>query len=323
MLYLVLAGLVGIVFHDQLTQRATIEPAQAVADSQGNRVESRLDAAKSASVLPSTTERAGLGEAGPALFAPHSWQAPAPQIVASPPAPVAPPLPYRFAGTFTENGTQQVLLAKGDAVVPVKLGETLDGAYLVESIRDSEIVLQYLPLGVRQTIPVNSAIAVAALADAARSEGWEEAAKGGVQAPPSGAAPLATLEWSGPQRVRLGEPFDVALKMNSSQLVQSAPLQLRFDPAVLESLAVRPGRFFGAARRQFTHRVNSDGTIFVGASVPVAVKAADAELLVVTFKAVSATPEASLAVMKLGLLGPDGKPVATEQLTAYRTTIVR
>jgi len=51
--------------------------------------------------------------------------------------------------------------------------------------------------------------------------------------------------------------------------------------------------------------------------------AADAELLILTFKAVGQAPEAQLGISSVRLSGSAGRPIAVEQLAAYRTSITR
>jgi len=67
-------------------------------------------------------------------------------------------MPYRFAGKLLQDGKLQVFLSKGDATIPVREGETLDGIYRVESIGEDRITLVYLPLKHKETIPVFSLI---------------------------------------------------------------------------------------------------------------------------------------------------------------------
>lgn len=103
-------------------------------------------------------ERAPLGETQGALFGSRAWQPPPSQIASKPAAPTVPPMPYRFAGKLLQDGKLQVFLSKGDATVPVREGETLDGIYRVESIGEDRITLVYLPLKHKETIPVFSLI---------------------------------------------------------------------------------------------------------------------------------------------------------------------
>lgn len=68
-----------------------------------------------------------------------------------------PPMPYRFAGTSSQGGATQYLLARGERVFAVQVGEILDSLYRVESTSEHEIALRYLPLGLRQIIPLYAA----------------------------------------------------------------------------------------------------------------------------------------------------------------------
>jgi len=125
----------------------------------------------------------------------------------------------------------------------------------------------------------------------------------------------------GPQRVKLGSRFDVALKVTSGQPVHASPMQLRFDPAYLEFVAAKPGKFFGGGNRNFSYRASPDGSIFVGASSQNPAPAADAELLILTFRSVKAAPAAELSVSSLNLQGPAGRPIAFDPLVVFKTAI--
>ncbi len=67
-------------------------------------------------------------------------------------------MPYRYAGKLVQGGRESVLLAKGDMVFPIDEGETLDGAYRVESIGETQVTLTYLPLAREERIPVDSSL---------------------------------------------------------------------------------------------------------------------------------------------------------------------
>lgn len=87
-------------------------------------------------------------------FAPRGWQAPPPILeapkavvqAAPPPTPAAPPgappLPYKFMGRMnddTDSGGQVIYLSKGDQMVTVQGGETLDDTYKVLSVAADHI----------------------------------------------------------------------------------------------------------------------------------------------------------------------------------------
>jgi hypothetical protein len=221
--------------------------------------------------------------------------APAAQTPATPVPPAAPPMPYRVAGSIVADGVRQVLLAKGDAVFPIRPGDMLEGDYRVNSIGDDEVTLLYLPLGVRESLPLLAA------AHASRP---------------------ARVRWDGPGRVQAGQAFKVALRVTSEEHLRAAPLELSFDAGVLEPVSVQPGKTFEAAG--FSHRVNAAGSIVVGASGRAAepVKAPpDSELVVFVFKAIRPAQATELTLASLLLQGEVGKPLAVEPPGAFRATI--
>jgi hypothetical protein len=312
-----LAAIAGYLLLDQPATR----PGVAVAER--GRAELRA-AAKGAPVerleLP---ERRGLSPTQGELF--RAPPPPAPAVKKPPPAPVAaapvaPPLPYRFAGKVRKGSEEEVLIAKRDLVFPVKAGDTLDGVYKVESVSAERIELVYLPLGTPNHIVVSSALdperASAPLAAAATPAPASPAAASASGATSSGPA---QLRWDGPERVAAGESFSVALRVSTSEQLRAAPMQLRFAPDVLQPLNVRPGKFFGEG--SFSYRVNPEGSIFVGASSSAAAAGDDAELVVVTFRPIKGGTTAELSMGSLSLQGASGRAIAHQQLSAFRTAI--
>lgn len=255
------------------------------------------DAVFDAGALP---QRAALGKTRGDLFAsPAARRLPQAHVAA--PAPQAPPLPFRFAGVTVVGGERQVYLSKGRAVFEVKQGAILDGAYRVDSVEPAQVRLTYLPLQKQELV------AIASVLPAARPSALPPAA--------------ARVAWTGPSQVRVGAPFKVALRVDSSQAVHAMPMRLRFDPQLLEPLGVAPGSFFLHAGRRFVTRLDPGGSIFVGASKASAAPAADAELIVLTLRAVKAAPAAELRIAALDLQGAGGKSIALAALPSYRTEI--
>lgn len=351
-LFAILAGTLGLVALDFGRDARSTRPSNRQAadgrNTDAKTGESSQPGAGSNSSQVALPERPHLGESRTGLFSSHSWQPRAPIPTASVlSAPTAPPMPYRYAGKVVQGGRLSVLLSKGDTVFPIKEGQTLDGAYRVESIGETQITLTYLPLKHKETIPVFSTLPVtvaqsdaaavvagqaalqpamttqtasaAAVSSAAASPArTTAAAAGGAQAPGTEAAQLL---WQGPQRVKLGSRFEVALKVTSGQPLQASPMQLRFDPTFLEFIAVKPGKFFSGGNPNFSYRAGPDGSIFVGASSPSAAPVFDAELLVLTFKPLKAAPAAELSIASLSLQGPAGRAIAFGQPAAFRTAI--
>jgi hypothetical protein len=232
------------------------------------------------------------------------------EAAAPPPAPVAPPMPYRVAGQVVHDGPPRVVLARDDRVFFVREGDILEGGYRVESIKSDAVTLVYTLLDERQTLAVASALQVP-VAPPIASRGVKQVAVGEGRP--------AQLRWEGPASVTAGNEFEVALKITSDKLVRGSPLQLSYDAKLLEPVAVRAGGFF--AEGSFTYRVNPSGSITVGAfgkgDVP-----DDAEFVVVTFKPIRAGTTAELKLSSLVLQGAGGALVH-EPLAAFRTAVTQ
>jgi hypothetical protein len=243
---------------------------------------------------------------------PPSRAAPAP----APVAPSAPPMPYRVAGLMVQDGVAQVVLAKGDRVLTVREGETLDDGYRVEAIKPDGVTLVYLPMNARETLPLVSVLGIDAPPARAVAQSSPQApANAGVAQ--AGDARPAQLRFEGPEKVVAGSNFNVALKVTSEQPVRASPLQLSYDAKLLEPVGVRAGDFFAGG--SFSYRINPSGSISVGALGSGEV-ASDAEFLVVTFRPIRAgTTELKLSSVLLQ--GATGRAIVHAQPASFRTAI--
>jgi hypothetical protein len=310
LLFGALAGAVGFVVLDKPAPSPQAVPI-AKTDSPAPRANSTADPLRMPDQRELDSARGELFNAPPLPPLPKK-KAP-PVVEAPPPAPVAPPVPYRFAGKVLKGGEEEVLVAKGEFVFPVKVGDTLDGVYKVESIGNDRIEVVYTPLGSKDRITVSSALESEAAAARASS-----AAAQAPAAPVADGRP-AQLRWEGPDRVQAGANFTVALRVNTKETLRAAPMQIRFQPDVLEPVNVRPGKFFGEG--SFSYRVNPSGSIFVGATSQPPAPAADAELVIVTFKPIKRGATAELSMSALSLQGVAGRTISYEQVSAFRAAI--
>ena len=347
----VLAGLGGLVVHDYVIDEQATRPSSTatVADRIARQGESTPVGADQRGVSLALPDRAPIAQSRTGLFSSHSWQ---PSISRSAPrrsarvALAAPPMPYRFVGALVQDGKLQVLLATGDTVVPAREGETIEGGYRVDSIGEDQITLTYLPLKKKEVIPLFSSLLPAAKRGALASAESDQVpaqqvSSGAASNPGDGArhpdsvrgtavvkadvdrgnnAP-ARLLWHGPNRVQLGKKFTVSLRVTSAQPVRASPMRIKVNPALLETVAVKPGQFFGKSDRDFGYRVNPDGSIFVAATSQNPTPATDAEFVVLTFIPRRAAPEAELNIASLSLEDPAGRPIAFGQPQAFRTAI--
>lgn len=88
-------------------------------------------------------------------FRAKSWYvAPPAPPPAPPPKPTAPPLPFKYMGMFEENGKATVYLVRGDESFAVATGEKFADSYQLEKIERGMLVINYLPLSIRQTLAI-------------------------------------------------------------------------------------------------------------------------------------------------------------------------
>ncbi len=87
------------------------------------------------------------------MFASKSWFVPPPPPKAS--VPTAPPLPFVYIGKLAEEGQKVIIiLSKQNRSYQVREGDVLDNIYRVDEVRPPVLTLTYLPLDVKQTIPI-------------------------------------------------------------------------------------------------------------------------------------------------------------------------
>jgi hypothetical protein len=91
-------------------------------------------------------------------FGAKSWYVPPPPPPPEPlPKPTAPPLPFTYVGKLQEDdGHWVIYLVKGDQSYAVSKGETFDSVYRLEGIENGNLVIQYLPLSIKQILAIGS-----------------------------------------------------------------------------------------------------------------------------------------------------------------------
>jgi hypothetical protein len=73
-----------------------------------------------------------------------------------PPPPQAPPLPFLYLGKLAEGDNTTVFLSMGDRNLVVRTGDVIDNNYRVEEVTDAAVVMTYLPLTMKQTLPIGA-----------------------------------------------------------------------------------------------------------------------------------------------------------------------
>jgi hypothetical protein len=311
-LALAIAATVAVLVQERLAPSAQAPQASAPAAA-GNRAQ---PAPNPFAALPS---REAMGRPAGEPFGANVRPPPPPSRAAAAPAPAAPsapPMPYRIAGLMVQDGAAQVVLAKGDRVITVREGDTLDDGYRVEAIKPDGVTLIYVPMNHRETLPLVSSLGLDAPPARAVAQPSPQPPAGAGVAQAAEARP-AQLRFEGPEKVIAGSNFNVALKVTSEQPVRASPLQLNYDAALLEPVGVRAGDFFASG--SFSYRINPKGSIHVGA-LGAGEVASDAEFLVVTFRPIRAgTTELKLSSVLLQ--GSTGRAIVHQQPASFRTAI--
>ncbi len=93
---------------------------------------------------------------------PKKIEVPPPPVIVQalpPPAPVAPPLPYRVLGSIQGSrigdGAPMVFLSDRGNTLAVRAGDEIDKTYRVERISADRIEFTYLPLKTPQSLPIS------------------------------------------------------------------------------------------------------------------------------------------------------------------------
>jgi len=137
----------------QHADRAAVQPREAQQPSNEAHVElERLKRAK-----PEAEAQLEIGN----VFAASSWYVPPPPPPPPPqppPQPTAPPLPFAYLGSYDDASLQTIILAKGDRVYTVAVGDVIENTYRIESAKAGKIEFVYLPLNVRQSIVTGGAL---------------------------------------------------------------------------------------------------------------------------------------------------------------------
>ncbi len=66
-------------------------------------------------------------------------------------------MPFVYIGMYVDEGRETVMLMRGEQLLLVKQGETIDNTYRLERVTADRIELTYLPLGMRQSVHTHDA----------------------------------------------------------------------------------------------------------------------------------------------------------------------
>lgn len=99
----------------------------------------------------------------------------------------------------------------------------------------------------------------AAAASSAAPTGATAPASAASPASAAVAAPASSLSWSGPAQVKVGDTFELALQMRSTEPLRGLPLQLQFETASVKLLDATEGDFFKQNGAETSFSKSGDG----------------------------------------------------------------
>jgi len=143
------AALASVVAGRERPSVHVVEPAA--------RIDTRLQAAEQLDLakLGERAADAGASAKGKDPFAPRNFSPiePAQKQGAHKEKPTAPPLPFRYLGKLLDGGKLAVFLAHGQESLAVAAGDTI-GEYRVDAVTETEVTFTYLPLKMKQSLPL-------------------------------------------------------------------------------------------------------------------------------------------------------------------------
>lgn len=143
---------VGATSTPDASERASLQTiSEAEGASSASTLADALDSMQRAQEPPGQTNPFGF----------HSWYVapppPPPQKIA-PTVPTAPPFPLTYLGKIELAGGKWIAhFAKGEDYVAVRPGETFEGVYRLEGVEQNQLVVMYLPLSIKQYLPLPDA----------------------------------------------------------------------------------------------------------------------------------------------------------------------
>jgi len=213
-----------------------------------------------------------------------------------PPAVALAPPPFAYVGLVVYGAQLYAVLSRGDRMSLVRAGDTVDGAYRVQSIHEDRIVVLQLELGKEQQVMLSSS--------APAPSSIPPAAPGAI-----GVTEAASLQVAGPSRVALSEQFTLTISLDPglNAALAGGYVELQFDPKVL-ALGAKSAR---AATSSGSARLDLSGA-YMGHPAHAGIE----------FQVVAPVPTATeIRVVPTNIEGADGRELAVNVPQAHRLTI--
>ncbi|CAB1369758.1 General secretion pathway protein GspD [Denitratisoma oestradiolicum] len=133
-----------------------------------------------------------------------------------------------------------------------------------------------------------------------------------------------SIEWSGPDKVRIGETFSLAISIQPGEAITGIPYAVGFDPKSLELISITSGEFLkqGGAVTHFSSRVERvGGQVFATETRPGGSAVHPGILATLSFKAISPAKASPIRIQALSPIGIGGRAIVPQSLPATTVSI--
>lgn len=141
------------------------------------------------------------------------------------------------------------------------------------------------------------------------------------------AAKTVNLTWQGPAQVKVGDQFKVALKLKADGALRSLPFQVAFDATAFQAVEIAEGTFFKQNNGTTSFSSNIDqanGKLFVTvARSDTDGVAGEESVVVLTFRALVAKPQAEVKLLSASPIIQGDKPPTLALPAPYVVTVVQ
>jgi general secretion pathway protein D len=126
---------------------------------------------------------------------------------------------------------------------------------------------------------------------------------------PSGPLPRPALSWDGPGQVKVGQEFDVILKISSEAELTNIRSAVRFDPAVFEITGADAGEIIPAEAHEAATPVVDQRNGRAQMEIKDGSVSGEGTFLILHVRALAPRPASMIAVQQFAAVYADGRPV--------------
>jgi general secretion pathway protein D len=218
------------------------------------------------------------------------------------------PLLGRLFGTQSDNHQKTEIVLSITPHLIRNLHRPAASDSLFWSGTDSLLRTKPLSLKYVQTAETPSSEKTALPANENKSENNNGDPDGSTKAPS-----MIGLNWQGPQQIKVGDQFKLTLKMKTDGGVRSLPMQLGYDPSVLQVMEITEGPFF--KQNDATTSISKNIDANTGKMFVTVVRSGndgaigEGDVVTIAFRALAAKPTTEIKVLSAAPVSMGNKAI--------------